>query len=118
MALVLIFLVFLIIVGCFILIARVSISRPRDKAQIQNGIAAIGEVICIENTFVEYGTGLDARRVLNILLKIIDEGGGTREVNVEQAYRYWSTPQEGEKFNILIDVNNPDKIVILEKIEE
>ena len=116
-SLLLICLVILIIAWWFILAKKGLINRGKDEAETDEKIAAIGEILRVDNTFLEYGTTLSNReRVLNILLRITDDAQGTREVSIDQRFRYYDTPQPGERYNILISVTDPKEIVIMGKI--
>jgi hypothetical protein len=77
---------------------------------IDNGIVGFANIIHVEKTLIETGSGGYARPVMRIVLEI-DEVG-KRQVTIKQSFDPSDLAQMGERVGILIDPKNPDKVMI------
>jgi hypothetical protein len=100
--------VYTAMLAIFILFWRLK-GRKRRTLQ-DNGIASVAKIINVEKTLVESGFGVYARPVMKILLEI-DEIG-KRQITIKQSFDPSDLPETGEMVGILIDPNDPDKIMI------
>ena|ERR1700761_3087568 len=80
---------------------------------LKNGIPAEAIIMSINKTNIEYGKGVPARPLMEIVLQVENERIIPKNITIRQDFNRYEIPQPGDKVNILIDPKNAEYVRIV-----
>ncbi len=102
---------------CFalcLLVLAIRLGTRKRRYLEKFGIRSVATIISIEKTLIKQG-GIDRTPLMKIILGIKVEGTEYREVTIKQDFFLSELPKAGEEVPVLIDPENADHVLILNR---